>query len=342
MITDLIDGVPCSLQRSKQKGEEECCYTVSHPRPTSHAPPLFSGLRSLSQLVLPWEAGACWASTPSSGDLVWSVPFRAPDAIRGQASLLIYYMPSVQGGMTKASTLLFVPQGKPPAGGWPVIAWAHGTSTPGQKTRAPSLSRNLDGVLTTDGWISDYVVLTASLVKPGYAVVSPDFEGLGAVASVPFPYYDASSLARSLTDAVRAARQVNRHLSTNWMAVGHSDGGHAVLGVEAFAGEAPKLIFKGAVAYASYTSIAASVSAALNPATSDPTKIWASPIGQDSNVALMAAGLQAQSPAFSCPLSYGRRPQATDGCFPIQMLRPRVSRLDADRCGKGAGNFLGL
>ena len=287
-------------------------------------------------------SGTCLASTPSPGDLVSSVPFQAPDAIRGQATLLIYYMPSVQGGMTKASTLLFVPQGRPPLGGWPVIAWAHGTTTPGQKTCAPSLSRNLDGGLTTDGWTSDYVFLTASLVRSGYAVVSPDFEGLGTIASVPLPYYNAASLARSLIDAVRAARHADPHLSSNWVAVGHSDGGHAVLGVEAFAAEAPELNFKGAVAYAPYTSIAASVSAASNLTTSDSTKTRASLVGQNFNVALMAAGLQAQSPAFDVGSVMGNDLRQQMATFKSRCSVPALTGLTQAVAAKATSTFSGF
>lgn len=140
--------------------------------------------------------------------------------MKAGARLLIHYMSGVAGGLTRASTLLFLPPQPPPAGGWPVVAWAHGTTTADQKRCAPSLSPTLDGGLTADGSVTHYVWVIQSLVAAGYAVVAPDLEGLGAVASVPLPYYSAASLARSLPAGVRAARHAEVHLSPRWAAVG--------------------------------------------------------------------------------------------------------------------------
>ncbi|WP_125917144.1 hypothetical protein [Hymenobacter coccineus] len=126
--------------------------------------------------------------TPALGDLLVAGPYGAPAAIEAEARLLVHYMPSVAGEMTLASTLLFVPHQSPPAGGWPVVGWVHGTTTAGQKRCAPSLSATLDGGLTPDGFVTRYVWVIQMLVAAGYAVVAPDLEGLGAVATVSQPY----------------------------------------------------------------------------------------------------------------------------------------------------------
>lgn len=78
-------------------------------------------------------------------------------------------------------------------------------------------------------------------------MVAPDLEGLGPDAATPYPYYSLSSLARSLIAGVMAARAAEPRLSDRWAAVGHSDGGHGALGVEALAGEAAGLTFVGTV-----------------------------------------------------------------------------------------------
>lgn len=197
------------------------------------------------------------AGDRTSATLISSKAHPTPPEFDADARLLVHTMPSITGETARASTLLFVPPGEPPAGGWPVVAWAHGTTTPGQRTCAPSLSPELDGGLTRAGFTSDYAFQIGQFVNAGYAVVAPDFEGLGAVATAPYPYYSAASLARSLIAGVRAARQAEPALSNSWAAVGHSDGGHAVLGVEAHAGEALELTLVGAVALVPYTSIAA-------------------------------------------------------------------------------------
>lgn len=239
------------------------------------------------------------ASKRSSGDLVSSRRYKPPAAVKANGRLLIHHMPSVQGGMTRASTLLFVPKGKAPVGGWTVVAWAHGATTLGQKMRAPSLSPDLDGGLTADGFTSDYVYIITSLVNAGYAVVAPDLEGLGAIASVPHPHFNAISSARSLIAGVRAARRADRQLSSRLALVGHSDGGRAVLAVEAFAAEAPELSLKGTVALAPFTSIDATVSALGELALKTPDKITTLAAQQNLYVAAMATGLLAQSPSYN-------------------------------------------
>lgn len=135
---------------------------------------------------LPGSTVVAAAERPSA-TLISSVPHEEPDFFNADARLLVHTMPSIAGTPTRATTLLFVPRGAPPAGGWPIVAWAHGTATPGQKTCAPSLSPDLDGGLTRDGFKSDYAFQIGQLVNAGYAVVAPDLEGLGPVATVPHP-----------------------------------------------------------------------------------------------------------------------------------------------------------
>lgn len=252
------------------------------------------------------SAFAAGAASPASGssadhadgDLISSTTYVAP-AVAADTKLLIHYMPSIKGKMIRASSLLFVPKGAPPPGGWPVVAWAHGTTTPGQRKCAPSLTPvELDGGLTADGFKSNYAGEISSFVRAGYAVIAPDFEGLGSVSDVPYPYFNAASLARSLISAVRAARHAVPSLSSNYAVVGHSDGGHAVLEVEAFTAEAPELNLKATVALAPYTSISATVSASREMAERDPQTASDDLAFQNFNVALMGVGLRATLPEF--------------------------------------------
>lgn len=66
------------------------------------------------------------------------------------------------------SGVVLVPAGAPPAGDWPVIAWAHGTSGVA-RMYAPSLMKDLtygeEGLLP--------------MVRAGFAVVATDYHGLG-------------------------------------------------------------------------------------------------------------------------------------------------------------------
>ena len=241
----------------------------------------------------------------TGGKLVSAEPFRAPTEVAGDARLLVHEMVGVSGGLVRASTLLFVPPDPPPAGGWPLVAWVHGTTTGGDRLRAPSLSPTLDGGLTADGYVTRWVRVVASLVGAGYAVAAPDLEGKGAVASVPIPYYDASSLARSQLAGLRAARQADERLSERWASVGHSDGGHGALVAEAHAGEAPELDFVGSVAFAPFTSVTAIVDHHGEQAARHPKDALAHVVQQNFNVGLMTAGLQALDPAFDVDLIMG-------------------------------------
>lgn len=209
-------------------------------------------------------------------------------------------MPSITGTPTQATTILFVPRWKPPAGGWPIVAWAHGTTTPGQKACAPSLSPDLDGGLTRDGFKSDYAFEIGELVNAGYAVVAPDLEGLGPVATVQHPYFGEASFARSLIASVRAAREAEPTLSSRYAVVGHSEGGHGALDIDKHAAEAPELKLVGIVAMAPYTSIVATaeLSAERARAERDPTKAQSFRVTEQFQVMLMSAGLLAQSPGF--------------------------------------------
>ena len=167
----------------------------------------------LAGVVIALCLAACGGddTEPHSGDVVSSAPFMAPAAINADARLVVYRMPGISGGLVEASTLVFVPRGAAPPGGWPIVAWLHGTTTVGQPTCAPSLTPTyLDGGLTTDGaplgvGPSGYADLIGQLVAAGYAVVAPDLEGLGSVAKAAYPYYSLSSEARSLVAAIRVA-----------------------------------------------------------------------------------------------------------------------------------------
>ncbi|KAA0594936.1 alpha-beta hydrolase superfamily lysophospholipase [Azospirillum lipoferum] len=224
----------------------------------------------------------------------------AVPGVNADIRLLHHTMLGVGGQPVPATTLLLTPKGAPPVGGWPIVAWEHGTTTPGQKTCAPSQTAELDGGLTRDGFKSDYAWQIGQFVDADYAVVAPDLEGLGPDATTPYPYYSLSSLARSLIAGVVTARASEPRLSDRWAVVGHSDGGHGVLGVEALAREATGLAFVGTVASAPYVAIEAHAArfGADGRAASSQAAAQQRLMMQQFQGALMATGLKAAQPSF--------------------------------------------
>ncbi|MCJ8520982.1 pimeloyl-ACP methyl ester carboxylesterase [Pseudorhizobium tarimense] len=224
----------------------------------------------------------------------------AVPGVNADIQLLHHTMLGVSGRPVPATTLLLTPKGAPPAGGWPIVGWEHGTTTPGQRTCAPSQTPELDGGLTRDGFKSDYSWQISQFIDAGYAVVAPDLEGLGPDATTPYPYYSLSSLARSLVAGVVAARAAEPSLSERWAVVGHSDGGHGVLGVEALAKEATGLAFAGTVASAPYVAIEAHAARfeADAKTASDEAAAHQGLMMQQFQGALMATGLKVTQPSF--------------------------------------------
>lgn len=138
--------------------------------------------------------------------------------------------------VTEVSGSVFVPTGAPPAGGWPVVSFGHGTIGI-ENACAPSLSDTLYAHLK-------YVRV---LVELGYAVALADFQGLGAPGV--HPYLDSRTAGLNMIDAVRALRKTFPDVSDRWVAIGDSQGGGAAWAAdEQAAPYAPELRMLGAFA----------------------------------------------------------------------------------------------
>jgi dienelactone hydrolase len=163
---------------------------------------------------------------------------RSPEGRLVDAARVVYRSTNGDTGQqTVVSGSVFTPKGDPPAGGWPVISFGHGT-TGLDEPCAPSLSDTLMGFSTiVDGYVSK-----------GYAVALADYQGLGAPGV--HPYTDAKTAGLNMIDAVRALRHTFEDVSTRWAAVGGSQGGGAAWAAdEQAATYAPELDLVGAVAY---------------------------------------------------------------------------------------------
>ncbi|WP_254431687.1 lipase family protein [Gordonia rubripertincta] len=136
------------------------------------------------------------------------------------AKRLVYRSTSgVDGSATNVSGAVFVPGSTPPAGGWPLIAYAHGTTgiTP---DCAPSDQPDMFGDLTA---VRDFL-------DAGYAVVTTDYQGLGTRTGqrAPHPYLEPVTAGYNVIDSARAAQSTGLGISPRWLAAGRSQGGAAV------------------------------------------------------------------------------------------------------------------
>jgi alpha-beta hydrolase superfamily lysophospholipase len=186
--------------------------------------------------------------------------------VAGSATRLMYRSEGLRGKPVAVTGFLLVPAGKAPRDGWPVVAWAHGTSGVGPGC-APSKHKNLYPSDDYDG----YEQLVARLLRDGYAVVGTDYQGLGFPGKL-HDYMNLRLAGRAVVDSVRAAHHLERSLSKDWFTVGHSEGGHAALGTrEEVDRRASALRFRGSAALAPASNLIDAVNsiAAMKPPLPD-------------------------------------------------------------------------
>lgn len=136
------------------------------------------------------------------------------------ATRILYTTTGHDGEIALATGFVIVPENAPTEP-LPVILWTHGT-TGVAVTCAPTL--------LSDPFGSGAMNFPELPLKQGWAIVAPDYLGLGA--SEPHPYIVGVPAAQSSLDAVRAARQLDTiSLSDDTVVWGHSQGGGAALWV---------------------------------------------------------------------------------------------------------------
>jgi Secretory lipase len=169
------------------------------------------------------------------GELIRSEPFDEYDLpYEISAVRILYHSRSPSGEDVAVSGVVLVPGGAPPAGGWPVVAWAHDFIGSARQC-APSLRRNL-----SQG------PLLSMYVGVGYAVVASDYAGLGT--AFPNAALDMRSNALDVIYSIPAARAALPQLGTKWVAAGYSQGGLAAVGVAEAGSEVGESNYLGAIA----------------------------------------------------------------------------------------------
>lgn len=153
------------------------------------------------------------------GTLIGSQQTDVYDLPGGVRAVRIAYLSrSAEDKPVMATAVVLIPFGEQPPGGWPIIAWAHGTAGVA-RVCAPSLMKDI-----YYGWegLFEYPMV-------GYAVVATDYAGLGTQGR--HQYMSIAAQAHDVIYSIPAARAAVRALGSRWVAVGHSQGGAAVLKV---------------------------------------------------------------------------------------------------------------
>lgn len=199
-------------------------------------------------------------------------------------SRFLYQTKTLNGTLVPNSAYIlwpYLPRTQPNGGGYPVVAWAHGT-TGGFGECAPSHFRDLG---------SDFSA-PFPLVLQGYVVVAPDYAGLGVEKDakgrpITHQYLASPSAANDLFYSVQAAQSAFKTLSKQFVVVGHSQGGGAAWGAAQRQALTPVEGYLGTVAGSPVTSFLdiADPASIANPAFFGP-------------VALISRGISSVFPGY--------------------------------------------
>jgi pimeloyl-ACP methyl ester carboxylesterase len=230
VTTALLTALPCLVQRQAADSATKAS-TQESEQPASFPISLKAAKEIEKKIALPRTR---FYDTPNPlpagkfGDLLGSETFAGyefpytPDLSSKDIAIktvrFLYRSKSALENEVPASGVILIPYGKPPPGGWPVVVWAHGTCGVARHC-APSLMKDL--------YYSWEGLLQWALL--GYAVVAPDYAGLGT--NTPHEYLAAPAQAHDIIYALPAARKAVKDLGEKWVAIGHSQGGGAVLRV---------------------------------------------------------------------------------------------------------------
>ncbi|MGI8756603.1 MAG: serine aminopeptidase domain-containing protein [Acidimicrobiales bacterium] len=162
-----------------------------------------------------------------------------PDLAGAERYTLLYRSADARNRPVAVSAALLVPSGRPPPGGWPIVSWGHGTTGMADRC-APSARANFG--------YDEYAQELATLVRTGYAVAASDLPGLGTPGI--HAYLVGADEGNAMVDVVVAARHRVPALATTWFAIGHSQGGQAVLFASRAAQRAPGLRLGATIAIA--------------------------------------------------------------------------------------------
>ncbi|MDN6387539.1 MAG: lipase family protein [Corynebacterium sp.] len=244
-LSTITAGVLCTVLTAALCVPSAGAEPAGTADPAGTAAPGWSGLDVTDGVPLPDEAGVAVDEVPLDPALGLSSA--------GTQQRFLYSTVDQHGQPAASTAALFLPPGDAPDGGWPVLAWAHGTVGLGD-TCTPSAQPRSD---RDAGYLNHWL-------EQGYAVVASDYVGMGTPGLM--SYLNGSVSALNVIDSVAAARTLDSVdasapgasdagslLSPSWAVIGQSQGGGAALHVAHAATRRsaeidPELDYRGAVA----------------------------------------------------------------------------------------------
>jgi hypothetical protein len=142
-----------------------------------------------------------------------------------------------ESGVIPVSGTLYLPKGQAPSGGWPLVAWAHGTLGVADVCAPSWLGHKPRDATYINRWL-----------QQSFAVVATDYQGLGGPGPHPYLFWEAEG--RSVLDAVRAALTANAGTIANELVItGQSQGSASSIGASRIAPTyAPELKLRATIA----------------------------------------------------------------------------------------------
>jgi pimeloyl-ACP methyl ester carboxylesterase len=206
------------------------CATVVVPGVASAGLPDIpapAGLPSFYSVPQPLPAG-------KAGTLIKSEIVSDSNLVGATMHVVMYKSKGPRNTLVPVTGMVAVPNGKAPAGGWPVVTWGHGTNGMADVC-APSLQG------------SSQVPGMNELIAAGYAVTASDYQGEGTPGLM--PYIVGASAAEDTVMIVQAAHSLpGVSLSPDYVVWGHSEGGQTAMFSLYDHKYAPHLDLRGVVA----------------------------------------------------------------------------------------------
>lgn len=151
-----------------------------------------------------------------------------------EAWRIAYVSSDLKDRPTISTALVIAPKGKPPKGGRPVVAWAHGTTGTAQscgpsQVLDPAQDLNEYFLIGGTSWTDFGVPAATDFIKLGYVLVATDYQGLGSGGSK-HQYNIAATQARDHIDSIRAVGSMGLSGSNKKAVIyGWSQGGGSVI-----------------------------------------------------------------------------------------------------------------